>query len=236
MSIDIEEIEAKREEAKERFGLDDEQFNILIRNVILNSFDKLGIKLSVDDPIFAVVLAQKNVMDYYSLMITNSLNNLPKQIGNVVDAKIEDLGDTINAISEAFDNELEEFKKSFSSQTLELNNQIIINFNKFIDKKLEDIKLALTVTDTPISTKFQKSPFKVIFMTILLFTMLNFVTLGITLYLINNQKDTKIEAYQMGLFKGFEQVRKTLSKKDSDNVESIIIQSIDKELKAKSEL
>lgn len=235
-------IETKREEVKEQFGLNDEEFNLLIRSVILDSFDKLRIRLSADDPIFAVVLAQKNVMDYYASMITNALNSLPKQIGNAVDSRLEELSETINVIGEAFDNELSEFKKSFTDQTLELNNQIISNFSTFIDKKLIEIKTALDKTspqNQALSSQYQqfenekanKSIFKAL---ILIFTLFNMAIAGLTLYTVygkNTNKD-EIVAYQMGLFKGFEEVRKKLPK-EADKVQNIVIEAIDKELKAR---
>lgn len=233
-------IEAKREEVKEQFGLNDEEFNLLIRSVILDSFDKLRIRLSADDPIFAVVLAQKNVMDYYASMITNALNSLPKQIGNAVDSRIEELGETINVIGEAFDNELSEFKKSFSCQTLELNNQIIANFSTFIDKKLEEIKTALdkqppqaqalSYQSTQIeSEKSDKSLFNTL---TFMFTLLNMAIAGLTLYTVYDKDKNDVAAYQMGLFKGFEQVRKVLPK-EADKVQNIVVEAIDKELKTR---
>ncbi|WP_317486340.1 hypothetical protein [Exercitatus varius] len=228
-------IEEKRTEIKERFGISDEEFDLLIRNVILDSFDKLKVRLSVDDPIFAVVLTQKNVMDYYVTMITNALNELPKRISYTLDDRIESLGETISNISEAFDSELNSFKNDFSSQVFELNNQIVANFSTFIDKKLEEIKTALEsvkiATPTVEPKKASKSPINAL---ILAFTAINIAIAGLTLFTVHKStSNSKEVAYQMGLFKGFEQVRKTFSPKDAERVQSIVIESIDNELKAR---
>lgn len=227
-----EAIEMKREEVKERFGLDDEQFNLLIRNVILDSFDKLRIRLSEDDPIFAVILAQKSVMDYYALMITNSLNNLPKQIGNAVDSRLENLSEAISVIGEAFDNELIEFKQSFRNQALDLNNQIISSFSTFIDEKIKEIKYALKSSESLDKPQVKSTGKSVIYPLILVFTLLNMAIAGLTLYSVHNGNAKKEAAYQMGLFRGFEQVRKVLPAKEADKVQTIVIEAIDKELKA----
>lgn len=228
-----EAIEMKREEVKERFELDDEQFNLLIRNVILDSFDKLRIRLSEDDPIFAVILAQKSVMDYYALMITNSLNNLPKQIGNAVDSRLEKVGETINVIGEAFDNELLEFKQSLKHQTLDLNNQIIASFSTFIEEKIKEIKYALKGSESLDKPQAKSTGKSILSPLILVFTLLNIVIAGLTLYSLHNGNTKKETAYQMGLFRGFEQVRKVLPAKEADKAQTIVIEAIDKELKAK---
>lgn len=226
-----EEIEMKREEVKEHFGLDDEQFNLLIRNVILDSFDKLRIRLSEDDPVFAVILAQKSVMDYYALMITNSLNNLPKQIGNAVDSRLENLSEAISVIGEAFDNELIEFKQSFRNQALDLNNQIISSFSTFIDEKIKEIKYALKSSESLDKPQAKSTGKSILSPLILVFTLLNIAIAGLTLYSVYNGNTKKETAYQMGLFRGFEQVRKVLPAKEADKAQTIVIEAIDKELK-----
>lgn len=231
-------IEAKREEVKDRFGLDDEQFNLLIRNVILDSFDKLRVRLSADDPIFSVILAQKSVMDYYSVMITNSLNQLPKQIGYSIDDKLEELSESVQGLGVALDNEISQFKKDFNTQALDLNNQIITSFNTFIDSKITSIKEALDsvktgTPDLPRSIEPPKEDKSIFNALILLFTLINITVAGLTLYTVHNDKGEREEAYQMGLFKGFEQVKKTLPTKDADKVQTIIIEAIDNELKAR---
>jgi hypothetical protein len=232
----INSVEEKRKEVKEQFGLSDEEFNILVRNVILDSFDKLKIRLSTDDPIFAVIFAQKNVMDYYSIMITNSLNNVPKQIGNAIDDRLNELSENIQLVGEAFDNELTQFKKEFSTQTLELNNQIITGFNSFIDKKVTEIKNILESTNHQTKPIFQaekqgKDKFNFNIITLLLI-LLNLIITGIAFY-STNKDNMKEKPYLIGLFKGFEQVKKELPEKEANRVQSIVIDAIDKELKSK---
>ena len=62
--IDLQtKIEDSREKTKERLSLNDEEFDQLIRNFIIDCFAKLHIKISTDDPILAVILSQKNVME-----------------------------------------------------------------------------------------------------------------------------------------------------------------------------
>ncbi|MFQ0972248.1 hypothetical protein [Gilliamella sp. BG6] len=234
----INSVEEKREEVKEQFGLSDEEFNILIRNVILDSFDKLKIRLSADDPIFAVIFAQKNVMDYYSIMITNSLNNIPKQIGNAIDSRLNELSENIQLVGEAFDNELTEFKKEFSTQTLELNNQIIAGFNSFIDKKVTEIKNTLESTNQQTKPLFQKEKekqSKFINIILLVLILLNLTITGIVFYSTTQNKGyiEKEKSYLTGLFKAFEQVKKELPEKEANKVQSIVIDAIDKELKSK---
>lgn len=229
-------IEQKREEVKNRLGLSDEQFNLLIRNVILDSFDKLRIRLSTDDPIFAVVLAQKSVMDYYSTMLTTSLNQLPKQIGYSIDGKLEELTESLQNLGSALDSEITQFKNDFNDQAIELNNQIITSFNTFIDKKIAAIKETLDgVKIEKTSVQHQVEPRSKnkgkLNIAILLFTLVNLAIAGSTLYSVH--KSNKEEAYQMGLFRGFEKVKKTLSAKDADKVQEIIVEAIDHELKTR---
>lgn len=229
-----ESIEPKREEIKKHFELNDEQFDSMIRDVILKSFDKLRIRLTEDDPIFAVVLAQKSVMDYYATMIADSLKNISKQIENAVDSRIENIDEAINKVGENFDIELEQFKKSFNSQALELNNQIIASFSKFTDEKLHQIKTELSTIEAKRnesleSSKENKSVFNGL---MFVFLLINIAIAGLTLFSVNTGKETKETAYQIGLFNGFQQVRKVLPPKEADKVERIVIEAIDKELKA----
>ena len=232
-------IEAKKEETKEKFDLNDEQFNLLIRNVILDSFDKLRIRLSEDDPIFAVILAQKSVMDYYALMITNSLNRLPKQIGYTIDDKLEQLSEGIQILGEALDKDISEFKNDFNNQAINTNNQIITSFNTFIDKKMAEIQAEFSklnsvsppINKTVEAPKSDKSAFNVL---ILLFLLVNLVIAGLNFYMIQNDKGITKEreyAYQIGLLKGFEKVKKILPSKDAEKVEFLVIEAIDNELK-----
>lgn len=223
-------LDEKKEEIKERFGFSDNEFNILIRDVILDCFDKLKIRLSADDPIFAVVLSQKNVMDYYSVMITSALNNIPKQIGNAIDGNLDDFSEKIRSIGEAFDNELNEFKSGLSSQTLELNNQIITSFNRFIDEKINGIKNTLdssknqySITQLPKNNKI--ASVITIFSNIMLMGMMLTI-----IYIISINNKNQEKAYQMGLFKSFQIIEKEFDQKSSKKIESIIIDSIDKEL------
>ncbi|NBI13701.1 hypothetical protein GVX81_08800 [[Haemophilus] felis] len=232
-------IEAKKEEIKEKFALDDEQFNVLIRNVILDSFDKLRIRLSEDDPIFAVILSQKSVMDYYALMITKSLNSIPKQISYTIDDKLEQLSEGIKTLGEALDKDVSEFKTSFNNQAIDVNNQIITSFNTFIDKKMAEIKAEFSEIEAKTSPKTVESPRtdKSAFNALMFFFLLvNIAIAGLTLYTVHNGKDSTVrreQAYQMGLFKGFEKVRKILPSKEAEKVESTIIEAIDNELKTR---
>lgn len=221
-------IESKRDDIKERFNLTDDQFNILIKNVILDTYDKLKIRLSTDDPIFALIFSQKNVLDYYSLLITQSLNAIPTQIGNAIDDRLEELSDKIHLIGVAFDDELTTFKRDFNAQTLELNNNIITSFDKFIDKKIEALKkefekVTITNNNQPLAKNNQ-----VVNKFIIFFTILNLIIICFGFIYISNNKES---SYQLGLFKGFEEVKKILPAEQSSKVESIIIDAIDKELR-----
>lgn len=223
-------LDEKKEEIKERFGFSDKEFNTLIKDVILDCFDKLKIRLSADDPIFAVVLSQKNVMDYYSIMITSALNNIPKQIGNAIDNNLDDFSEKIRSIGEAFDNELAEFKNGLSTQTLELNNQIITSFNKFIDEKINSIKNTLDSSNNQYSiTQLPKNKKITSFITIFSHIMLMGMMLTI-IYIISINNKNQERAYQMGLFKAFQVIGQEFDQKSSKKIESIIIDSIDKEL------
>lgn len=227
--IDLSQsIESSRDEITDRFNLTDEQFNILIKNVILDTYDKLKIRLSTDDPIFALIFSQKNVLDYYSLLITQSLNAIPTQIGNAIDDRLEQLSEKIQSIGIAFDDELNDFKNGFNAETLELNNNIITSFDKFINKKIDELNQEFKKIIIPNN---QRAPIKNSQTTnkIMIFiTILNLIIVCFGFIYINNNKES---SYQLGLFKGFEAVKKMLPAEQSSKVESIIIDAIDKELR-----
>ena len=71
------ELEEQREDIKTKLGLDDEAFDILIKDTILASYAELSIRIKPDDPIFAVILSQKKVMNYYTKIIAEALKVTP---------------------------------------------------------------------------------------------------------------------------------------------------------------
>ena len=141
--IDLQtKIEDSREKTKERLSLNDEEFDQLIKNFIIDCFAKLHIKISTDDPILAVILSQKNVMEYYSTLITESLHAIPKQIGDVIDAKLQEKLDELSAgigkALEVIDDAGTEMHTAFSKSVLDLNNQVITSLDSFSNKKIEE--------------------------------------------------------------------------------------------------
>lgn len=227
--IDLSQsIESNRDEITNKFNLTDEQFNLLIKNVILDTYDKLKLRLSTDDPIFALILSQKNVLDYYSLLITQSLNAIPTQIGNAIDDRLEQLNEKIHLIGIAFDDELNAFKKGFNAETLELNNNIITSFDKFINKKIDELnqefKKIIIPNNQPMSGKNNQTTNKIM----IFIAILNLIIICCGFIYIGNNKES---SYQLGLFKGFESVKKILPAEQSSKVESIIIDAIDEELR-----
>lgn len=226
------EIESQREEIKTKLGLDDEAFDILIKDTIIASFAELNVKIKADDPIFAVILSQKKVMNYYTHIIAEALKATPREIGNVIDQK----ADEIKELASTFHTYLEEFHTEFMSdvqtKSLEVNNSIIASFDKFIDKKIEELKNTISQTKpaTPINNNKQISTVLLIFLLVL--AIINVGLVGFIAFGNNGNKSMEV-LYQKGLIEGFQKTRKELSTKDADKVEKIIIESIDNQLKNK---
>ena len=134
------ELEEQREDIKTKLGLDDEAFDILIKETILASYAELSIRIKPDDPIFAVILSQKKVMNYYTKIIAEALKVTPREIGNIIDQKADEfkeLAATFGTLIEEFH---DEFLADLQNKSLEINNSIIAAFDKFVDKKIEEIK------------------------------------------------------------------------------------------------
>lgn len=116
----------------------------------------------------------------------------------------------------------------------EINNSIIAAFDKFVDKKIEEIKKAVSSIEAkPAITQTNNKQTHFIFL--LLIMILAIVNIGLTGFIAfgNNSDKSKEVQYQKGLIEGFQNVRKELTAKDADKVERIIIQSIDKQLQGK---
>ncbi|MDG6896398.1 hypothetical protein [Volucribacter amazonae] len=226
-----DEIETQREEIKAKLGLDDQAFDILIKDTIIASFAELSIRIKADDPIFAVILSQKKVMNYYTHIIAEALKATPREIGNVIDQKAEDISSLAAKIGEALDEFHTEFLTDLQSKSLEINNSIITSFDKFIDKKIEDFKNALNqAKPTTIQTTNDKQTNIVLLVFLLILGIINTGLVSYIAFIKNNDQSKEI-AYQKGLLDGFQKTRKELSAKDADKVEKIIIESIDRKLK-----
>lgn len=225
-----DEVEAQREEIKTKLGLDDEAFDILIKDTIIASFAELSVRIRADDPIFAVILSQKKVMNYYTHIIAEALKATPREIGNVIDQKAEDIGSLAAKIGEALDEFHTEFLTDLQSKSLEINNSIITSFDKFIDKKIEDFKNAINqAKPATIQTTNDKQTNIVLLVSLLLLGIINAGLAGYIAF--KNDDQSKEIAYQKGLLEGFQKTRKELSAKDADKVEKIIIEAIDRKLK-----
>ena len=225
------ELEEQREDIKTKLGLDNEAFDILIKETILASYAELSIRIKPDDPIFAVILSQKKVMNYYTKIIAEALKVTPREIGNIVDQKADEfkeLAATFGTLIEEFH---DEFLADLQNKSLEINNSIIAAFDKFVDKKIEEIKETVSsIQVKPTATQTNDKQTHFIFL--LLIIILVIVNIGLTGFIAfgNNSDKSKEVQYQKGLIDGFSKVRKELSAKDADKVEKIIIESIDKRL------
>ena len=232
--IDLQtKIEDSREKTKERLSLNDEEFDQLIKNFIIDCFAKLHIKISTDDPILAVILSQKNVMEYYSTLITESLHAIPKQIGDVIDAKLQEKLDELSAgigkALEVIDDAGTEMHTAFSKSVLDLNNQVITSLDSFSNKKIEEIKKSFE------SVQPQKSQAKSETPLLWILTGLTIINIAVSGFILTKSKQPekdKETAYQVGLYKGFEEVKK-IAPKEADKIQKIIISNIDNELKSK---
>ena len=237
--IDLQtKIEDSREKTKERLSLNDEEFDQLIRNFIIDCFAKLHIKISTDDPILAVILSQKNVMEYYSTLITESLHAIPKQIGDVIDAKLQEKLDELSAgigkALEVIDDAGTEMHTAFSKSVLDLNNQVITSLDSFSNQKIEEIKKSFE------SVQPQKSQAKSEVLNksktplLWVLTGLTIINIAVSGFILTKSKqpEDKETAYQVGLYKGFEEVKK-IAPKEADKIQKIIISNIDNELKSK---
>lgn len=248
------ELESQRESIKAKLGLDDESFDILIKETILASFSQSGARMKPDDPIFAVVLSQKNVMKYYTKIIADALKETPRAIGDVIDDRINSLIETAGKLGSGLDNFYDELLKGLQEKSLEVNNNLITSIDKFFEKKLTEVKkeiqsieinasqpqkLAQNNAVEQVKAKFEEElkqasnkPKKSIQPVLLAFiVILMLLNLGLTGYSMQNKNAGIEERYQRGLIDGFQAVRKELPTKDADKVEKIIVDSIDKRLR-----
>lgn len=241
-----DELESQRESIKAKLGLDDESFDILIKETILTSFSQLGAKIQPDDPIFTVVLSQKNVMRYYTKVIAEALKETPRAIGDVIDDRINNLIETAGKLGNGLDNFYDELLKGLQEKSFEINNTLIASIDKFFEKKIIELKKDIQsieinapqgsnksttqteIQDTTINNKPKKSIQPVLLVFAVILMLLN---LGLTGYSMQNKKIEVEERYQRGLIDGFQAVRKELPAKDADKVEKIIVDSIDKRLR-----
>lgn len=224
-----DEIEAQREEIKAKLGLDDEAFDILIKETIIASFAELSVKIKPDDPIFAVILSQKKVMNYYTYIIAEALKATPREIGNILNEKADELKELAATLGSALDEFHTEFMNDVQSKSLEVNNSIIASFDKFIDKKIEELKNTIAQTKPATAPNNDKQTNTVLLIFLLVLAILNAGLVGFIAFGNSNNKSAEVQ-YQKGLIDGFSKVRKELSAKDADKVEKIIIESIDKRL------
>lgn len=222
------EIEAQREEIKAKLELDDEAFDILIKDTIIASFAELSVKIKPDDPIFAVILSQKKVMNYYTHIIAEALKATPREIGNILDEKADEIIELAANIGSALDDFHTEFMNDVQNKSLEVNNAIIASFDKFIDKKIKELKNTITQTQPPNVTSNAKHTNTILLIFLLMLGILNAGLVGFIAFGKGNKSAEVL--YQKGLIEGFQKVRKELPTKDADKVEKIIIESIDKRL------
>ncbi|WP_439295199.1 hypothetical protein [Lonepinella sp. BR2882] len=248
-----------------KLGLSDKELEELIKNSVVGIFEKTGLKIQADDPIFAFILSHKGIADYYTKMIVGSLKDLPDQIGESIDEHLNDrlalLQIQFEQIGDNIDSNVNQVKTQLETQTLNLNNQIVANFGSLItektneaktifgsmiEEKIAEAKNTLEATEvklpqqsqstqpntTPNTTTVpQKGSNKLLSLFLISFTLLNSVIAGLTLFSVN--KTSREDAYQMGLYKGFDEVKKTLPPKDAEKVQKIIVDRIDYELKTR---
>lgn len=225
------DIEAKRNVIKERLNIDDDAFDILIKDTIIQCFTSLKIRIEADDPIFAVLLSQERVMTYYSKLISNALKEVPRDISKSIDRKLREAEN----ITETFNEELATFKAGFENslkdKVIDLNNTIITSFDKFIEKKQTEIDKTFNNLKLPATIESSNNNQNNLISKLIIIALL-IVNVGLTAFSLTKSDDKKnVEVlYQKGLIDGFSEIRKTLNTKDADNVEKIIVQSIDKRL------
>lgn len=228
------ELEEQREDIKTKLGLDDEAFDILIKDTILASYAELSIRIKPDDPIFAVILSQKKVMNYYTKIIAEALKVTPREIGNIINQKADEFKELAATFGTLIDEFHDEFLADLQNKSLEINNSIIAAFDKFVDKKIEEIKKAVSSIEAkPAITQTNDKQTHFIFL--LLIMILAIVNIGLTGFIAFGKSADKSKEiqYQKGLIEGFQDVRKELTARDADKVERIIIQAIDKQLQGK---
>ena len=177
-------------------------------------------------------------MEYYSTLITESLHAIPKQIGDVIDAKLQEKLDELSAgigkALEVIDDAGTEMHTAFSKSVLDLNNQVITSLDSFSNKKIEEIKKSFE------SVQPQKSQAKSEVLNksktplLWILTGLTIINIAVSGFILTKSKqpEDKETAYQVGLYKGFEEVKK-IAPKEADKSKKIIISNIDNELKPK---
>lgn len=220
-------IENNRAVIKERFNIDDKAFDEIIKATITDSLLKLKIRISEDDPIFAVLLSQEKVMNYYSSLISNALKDVPNDISRAIDKKLreaEDITEEMNVELKTFKSNLE---KSINEKAIELNNSIITSFDKFFDKKFEEIKKLNVKNDS----HKDKNSLRNIFIIFIVFFMLSIAAVfNYINYKTMQEFYNREMQYQRGLINGFNEIKKSFSQKESEKIEEIIINNIDKKL------
>lgn len=220
-------IENNRAVIKERFNIDDKAFDEIIKATITDSLLKLKIRISEDDPIFAVLLSQEKVMNYYSSLISNALKDVPNDISRAIDKKLreaEDITEEMNVELKTFKSNLE---KSINEKAIELNNSIITSFDKFFDKKFEEIKKLNVKNDS----HKDKNSLRNIFIIFIGFFMLSIAAVfNYINYKTMQEFYNREMQYQRGLINGFNEIKKSFSQKESEKIEEIIINNIDKNL------
>ncbi|KGQ40885.1 hypothetical protein JP28_12545 [Gallibacterium anatis] len=220
-------IENNRAVIKERFNIDDKAFDEIIKATITDSLLKLKIRISEDDPIFAVLLSQEKVMNYYSSLISNALKDVPNDISRAIDKKLreaEDITEEMNVELKTFKSNLE---KSINEKAIELNNSIITSFDKFFDKKFEEIKKLNVKNDS----HKDKNSLRNIFIIFIGFFMLSIAAVfNYINYKTMHEFYNREMQYQRGLINGFNEIKKSFSPKESEKIEEIIINNIDKKL------
>lgn len=220
-------IENNRAVIKERFNIDDKAFDEIIKATITDSLLKLKIRISEDDPIFAVLLSQEKVMNYYSSLISNALKDVPNDISRAIDKKLreaEDITEEMNVELKTFKSNLE---KSINEKAIELNNSIITSFDKFFDKKFEEIKKLNVKNDS----HKDKNSLRNIFIIFISFFMLSIAAVfNYINYKTMQEFYNREMQYQRGLINGFNEIKKSFSQKESEKIEEIIINNIDKKL------
>lgn len=164
---------------------------------------------------------------------------IPKQIGDVIDAKLQEKLDELSAgigkALEVIDDAGTEMHTAFSKSVLDLNNQVITSLDSFSNKKIEEIKKSFE------SVQPQKSQAKSEVLNksktplLWILTGLTIINIAVSGFILTKSKQPekdKETAYQVGLYKGFEEVKK-IAPKEADKIQKIIISNIDNELKSK---
>ncbi len=223
-----DQIESRREELKRELNITDADFDLLVKEMIVEVYARTGLRITEKDPIFAVLLTNKKIIDYNFNALNKSLEAMPEMIGDALTDSLEKLnttGEIIGSTLQTFSDELE-------------SNLKIINLKARDDLETKLLSSVESITKELKETKQQTKPKAPLFTKIaLIFTIILLIlNMGLTGYIFKTSTPAteNIEyKYNLGLLKGYNELKSTLSSKDYQKVEKTLNRAIDSELKGK---